>query len=177
VTRALVLFSVGLFALVLQGVLAGIVGYPLCPDLGLLVVVAIGLHWDRLSSGFALATCLGYATDVLSGSLLGQHALLRLFSFAAATFGSRQLNLRGAVPLAIFAGGLTLAYGLALHGLGGFFTAGSALPASAFGRMLAHAAVNSLFAPLVSHGVGWLCAVAGEDDGRRGMRLRAGTAD
>lgn len=175
--RALVLFAAGLLGLLFQSSLAVVLPAPFCPDLGLLVVVAIGLYWQPLPSGFLLATALGYASDVLSGSLLGQHGLLRLLSFAAARLGGRQLNLRGVLPLAMFVAGLTVVYASVLHVLLAFFTGAPVLAGSRIGGVLIHALVNGLAAPIVAVGVERLCSWSAEDDGaRRGFRLEGGAA-
>ena len=174
--QAALLFVLGLAALVVQSAVALVLPYPFCPDLGLLVVIAIGLYWKPLPSGFALAASLGYATDVLSSSLLGQHAMLRLVSFAAARLGGRQLNLRGSIPLAVFAGGLTIAYAAALEGQLAFFTS-VPTEAGTLGRTLAHAAVNAFFAPIVAVVVEQICTWSGEDDvSRRSVRFDPGNA-
>lgn len=171
--QAALLLGVGLAALVLQGAVALVLPYPFCPDLGLLVVIAIGLYWGPLPSGLALAAVLGYSADVLSSSLLGQHAMLRLISFAAARLGSRQLNLRGSLPFAVFAGGLTIAYAAALEGQLGFFT-GAPTEVGAFGRTLLHAVVNAFFAPIVAVVVEQACSWGGDDDvARRAVRFDA----
>jgi cell shape-determining protein MreD len=177
VKQAALLFAAGLAALLLQSALAVVVPPPFVPDLGLLVVIAIGLFWEPLPSGFALAAGLGYATDVLSGSLLGQHGLLRLLSFAAARLGGRQLNLRGPLPLAMFAAGLTVVYAAALQGVLAFFTGSAAELAAQFGRTFIHALSNAIAAPFVAIAVEWLCTWAGDDEAsRRGVRLDAGPA-
>lgn len=175
--QALALLLAGLLALVVQSGIVRVVPHPLCPDLGLLVVVAIGLYWEPLPSGFALAAVLGYASDVLSGSLLGQHGLLRLLSFSASRLGGRQLNLRGVVPLAVFVAALTLAYALALHVLQAFFSGTSVSWMSSLGRATVHALVNGLAAPVVAAGIASLCSWTGDDEGgRRGFRLDRGTS-
>ena len=175
--RAASLFGVGLAALTVQSALAVAIPHPFCPDLGLLVVIAIGLCWESLPSGFALAAVLGYTTDVLSGSLFGQHALLRLLSFAAARLGGRQLNLRGGLPLAVFVAGLTFVYAGALRGVLSFFTGAPGDWSGGIGRALIHALVNAIAAPFVAAGVAWVYAWAGDEEGaRRGMRLDAGPA-
>lgn len=168
--------ALGLLALIVQSAVVLVVPEPLCPDLGLLVVVALGLHWASLPSGFALAAALGYATDVLSSSLLGQHALLRLLSFGAARLAGRQLNLRGAMPLAVFAAGLTVAYATALQAVLAFFTSSSPEVGAAL-RTLAHALVNALFASPVAALVERVCAWSGDDDpARRSVRLEPRSA-
>lgn len=175
--QAVILFAAGLVALIAQSALAVLVPHPFCPDLGLLVVVAIGLFWEPLPSGFALAAGLGYATDVLSGSLLGQHGLLRLLSFAAARLGGRQLNLRGPLPLAVFAAGLSVIYAVALQGGLGSFTGSASEVAASIGRVGAHALVNAIAAPFVALGVERLCSWSSDDDAaRRALRLDARSA-
>ena len=173
--QAAVLFAAGLVALIFQSVFAIAVPQPFCPDLGLLVVISIGLYWEPMPSGFALAAGLGYAADVLSGSLLGQHALLRLLSFAAARLGGQQLNLHGPLPFAVFAAGLTVVYAAALQGVFTFFTGSPTELAGHVGRTLVHALVNGASAPLVAVAVERLCSWAGDDEAaRRGLRLDAG---
>ena len=172
--QAAVLFAAGVVALILQSALAVALPHPFCPDLALLVVIAIGLFWEPLPSGFALAAGIGYATDILSGSLLGQHALLRLLSFAAARLGGRQLNLRGALPLMVFAAGLTIVYAAALQGVLAFFTGSAAELAANIGRTLAHAISNAIAAPFVAALVEGLCGWAGDDEAaRRGLRFNS----
>ena len=170
--RALALFFFGLIALVAQGALATIVRPPYCPDLALLAVIAIGLHWEGLASGLVMSALLGYATDLLSGSLLGQHTLLRLFAFAAARLGSQQLNLRGALPLAVFTSGGTLLYAACALALTSVFSTAASLAWSGVGDLVVHAFVNALFAPLASSMVRGLCVRLGEEDAsRRSLRF------
>jgi rod shape-determining protein MreD len=172
VRRGLALLGFGLVLLWLQGAVATFLPPRACPDLGLLAVLAIGLRWERLASGFALAGLLGFAADVLSGSLLGQHALLRLFVFAGARMASRQLNLRGALPLAVFAFGLSLAYALAAFALTDFFVPGSSASWGELATAAPHALLDALFAPLVSAGVERVSLLAGDDTAdRRPLRL------
>ena len=103
--------ALGLATLMIQGGLARALPPPWCPDLAWLVVVGIGLRWPGFVSGFALATVLGFAMDAVSGSLLGQHALLRVVSYLAAAIAGRQLDLSGGVSIALLTFALSLAYG------------------------------------------------------------------
>jgi cell shape-determining protein MreD len=140
---------------------------PLCPDLGLLVVLSIGLRWRGLPLGLALASALGFAADLLSGSLLGQHALLRLVAFASAFLAGRQLNLKGSLPLVVFAGSVSVAYGLAVYAVSGFFAAASGAATPGAGWLLEsvwHAAVNGAFAPGVFGVVSRVAARTGAED-------------
>lgn len=149
----------GLLVLVCQGALATIVPPPWCPDLALLVVIGLGLRWTSLASGLWLATLLGLAADMLSGSLLGQHALLRLLTFASASLASRQLNLKGSMPLVFFAVLLSLGYGFALYAVSRFFVGSAPLAASWAFDLAQHSVVNGICAPwmlaAVSRVLGW----------------------
>lgn len=107
----LAIVALGLLALVLQGALARAVSPPWCPDLAWLVVVGLGLRWPGFLSGFVLSAFLGFAMDVVSGSLLGQHMLLRLVTYLAAAVASRQLDLSGGIPVAFLTFALSAAYG------------------------------------------------------------------
>jgi len=173
VKRASTLLALALAALIFQGALATQLPPPWCPDLALLVLIGIGLRWSGVAGGLVLAALIGYATDLLSGSLFGQHALLDLFAFMATLVATRQLNLRGSWPLAVFAMGLTLAYGLAMLAITGFFVGGVELRWSWLGSQLAHAAASGLFAPAMSSLVGRAASWADDEPGRRTLALGA----
>jgi len=165
--RAVVLVAIGVLALVVQGTAATIIAPPLCPNLGLLVVIAMALRWRGAASGLLVAFLLGYAADLLSGSLLGQHALLHLFVFAGARIVVRRLNFHGGLPLAVFAGVVILIYDVALLALTGFFVGSVELRWSWLGDELVHAAMGALFAPAVSAGVGRVSSWLAEGGGAR----------
>jgi cell shape-determining protein MreD len=172
VTRWIALFVLGSLAIVVQGALATLISPPWCPDLALLVVLAIGLRWEGVASGLLLVSVLGFGADLASGGLRGGHALLRMFVFISARLATRQLNLGGSLPLASFAAGLTIVYGLAVVSLTRFFT-GADLPSWGWLDLLPHAIVNSVAAPLVSGVVGRLLSAFGDDDEAR-QRLDLG---
>jgi cell shape-determining protein MreD len=171
--RALTLLGVGVAALTAQGALATALPPPWCPDLALLVLIGIGLRWSGVAAGLALAAMLGYATDLLSGSLLGQHALLDLFAFLGTMIAARQLNLRGAWPLACFAAGLCFVYGLSMLAITGFFVGGAELRLGWLGAQALHAAVTAACAPAVSSLVGRAVAWADDEPGHRSLGLDA----
>jgi rod shape-determining protein MreD len=172
VKRAIALITVGLVALVLQGALATLLVPPWCPDLALLVLVAIALRWEGVAGGLLLAATLGYATDLLSGSLLGQHAILDLFAFLATLAATRRLNLRGPWPLAFFVACLSMVYGIAMLVITGFFIGGAPLRWGWIGAQLIHAAVSGAFAPAVSSAVGLVAEWVGDDEsGHRPIAL------
>lgn len=107
----LAVLALGLAALMIQGGLARALPPPWCPDLAWLVVVGIGLRWPGFVSGFILSALLGFAMDAVSGSLVGQHALLRLVSYLVAAIAARQLDLSGGIPTALLTFTLSLGYG------------------------------------------------------------------
>jgi rod shape-determining protein MreD len=139
----------------------------LCPDFALLVVIAIALQWQRAAGGLLLAFALGYAADLVSGSLMGQHALLRLLVFAGVRATSRQLNFSGGLPLAAFAGAVILMYGVVLLAVTGFFAGSAELRLSWLGDQLLHAVMGALFAPITTACVGRVSIWLTEDEGAR----------
>jgi rod shape-determining protein MreD len=158
------LLLAGLLALVIQGALATIVSPPWCPDLALLVVLCIGLRWRGLAAGLWLAALLGFAADLLSGSLMGQHALLRVLAFVSAFFASRQLNLKGSLPLVIFSAAVTVGYGIALVAVSTFFVGRAPVSLGGLTDLLVHGSVNGLAVPFVYSFVTRVSIWAGEDD-------------
>ncbi len=142
------------------------------PDFGLLLVVSIALCLRGAATGVVLAALLGYATDLLSGSLLGQHAVLRMAAYGVARFGSARLNLRGPLPQALFVGLLSVAHAVGLWGLFAFFAADIGSPLVTLRELLAHALVNGIAAPFVSQGIRALLDRLGDDEGtQRAIRL------
>jgi cell shape-determining protein MreD len=162
--RFFVMAGAGVMALVLQGALATFVPPPFCPDFGLLVLMAIGIYWRGLALGLVLAAGLGFAADLLSGSLMGQHSLLRLLVFVSSFFAGRQLNLKGALPQVLFAAGVTIFYSMALVSVSAFFMGGSGLGWGGVMTLLQHAAVNGLVAPLIYSIVARTIVWLGEED-------------
>lgn len=167
--RLVVLVGLGLLVPILQGALGPFLPRSACPDLGLLLVIALGVALRSTAAGLALSAWLGFVSDLLSGALLGQHALLRVLAFAVARLTSSHVNLQGPFTQMVLAAGLTLASAFGMLALTAFFEAGSAavFPVA---DLVWHSAVNALLAPVV---VG--LAVRGlarlEDDGRRPLRL------
>ena len=169
--RPLALAGLSLLALIVQASAGRVLAPEWCPDLGLLVVVGFGLSLRSPVIGVALSALVGYLSDLLSGSLLGQHMLLRMAAFAAARVGSRRLNLRGPVPLAIFSAVLSVAHGLGLWALTSFFAAGQTPPWPPAQDFAAQAVVNGLLAPVVAAAVAKLCQALGDEEGAKLMRL------
>ena len=158
------LFLAGLLTLLLQGALAMIIPPPWCPDLLLLAVISIGLRWWGLARGLVLAYLLGFAADILSGSLMGSHALLGMLAFMSAVLAGRQLNLKGTLSLAVFGWAVSFFYGLALYAISSVFLGGMELSLRWLVENFVHASVNGLLTPLAFKIFSRLAVWAGADD-------------
>lgn len=146
-----VLLILGFLALIFQGAIARTLPPPWCPDLGWLVIVALGLRWPRLLPGAFAAVLLGYAMDLVSGSLMGQHAFLRLLTYLAAALCARQLDLSGGIPVSIFVFVGTVIYGVAVVSMLSFFVGASGVDILVIADSLGHGVANVLAAgPVVS---------------------------
>ncbi len=171
----LALVLIGLVALFAQGVAALFVAPTWIPNLGLLLVVAGAIGLRSPASGVLVSGLLGYATDCLSGSLLGQHMLLSLGAFGAARVAATQLNLCGPIPQATFVAFLAGAHAGALWALSAFFGGSLGPPLLSFSELLTHALVSALAAPLVIELVVRTLAHLSGDDGQRTLRLEPRT--
>lgn len=168
----LALLGLGALAALVQGVLATWIPPRLCPDLGLLGVVAAGLCLRSLLGGLLVSSLLGYLTDLLSGSLLGQHALLRLLAYLAVRYGSRHLSLRAPFALAACVAGLAVVNAVALSALTAFFAPGSLSDPGWLHDLAPQAAVNAIAAPFaVRFADRFVSAFGDEDAGRRTLRF------
>ena len=142
----LAVLALGLAALMLQGGLARALPPPWSPDLAWLVVVGIGLRWPGFLSGFVLSAMLGFAMDAVSGSLLGQHALLRLVTYLAAAIAARQLDLSGGIPTALLTFSLSLAYGFGVVATRSLFLGPAPIGIEVLALAVAQAIVNMVCA-------------------------------
>jgi len=171
--RVLALLALGALAPMIQGAVGTFIPLHYCPDLGLLLVVGLGLCWRSTAGGLVLSAALGLIADLLSGSLFGQHMLLRIFAFGAARAGSRQLNLRGVIPQAIFVCVLTVVTTLGTGMLTSFFGAGPGVDGEMLRELLPPALINGAFAPwgfsLVERISSWLSEV---DSGHQLLQIR-----
>ena len=167
--RGVALVALGLLVPIFQGGVAPFLPRGACPDLGLLLVIALVVGLRSAAGGVALAAWIGFVSDLLSGSLFGQHALLRILAFGGARLTGGHMNLHGAFTQMALAAGLTVASAFGMVGLSAFF-AGSA-PVAPGGELFWHAGVNALIAPFVLGLVGRLITKLDGDDGRRLLRL------
>ncbi len=172
--RVLAVLVLGLLALGVQGGLALVLPRALCPDLGLLVVIAIGLHWQETTPGLFVASALGFAADLLSSSIFGAHALLRVLAFATTAMARSKMDLRGGAVLALFVAGVTILYALGLLVLMRFFSgAGEGTLWPSLAGVFPHALVNAVLAPLVSTLVVRVCERVEGEASRPGLELDA----
>lgn len=167
---ALALLLLGLFVPILQGALASLLPRGVCPDLTLLLVIALAVSLRSTAGGVALAAWIGFVSDLLSGSLLGQHALLWLLAFGAARLTSLHVNLRGPFTQMALGAGLTLGTAFGMFALTAFFTQGLA-PLATASELFWHTLVNALMAPFVVGLSARLIAKLGDDGSRRVLRL------
>ncbi|HME73932.1 MAG TPA: rod shape-determining protein MreD [Myxococcota bacterium] len=142
------LFVLGLIAMVAEGAATTFLPSALLPDLPLLLVIGMALNLGG-ARALLVSAALGYAADILSGAPLGQHALLHVLAFGAASAANRSLELRTALAQATLAGVLTLLNGLLLSLIGSFL-GGTLVVDFRFALQLASQAVLScVCAPLV----------------------------
>jgi rod shape-determining protein MreD len=171
--RGLLLLSLGVLAPMLQGALVAHLPRALCPDLSLLIVMALAISWRSTAGGLLVAGIVGFVADLLSSSLLGQHALLHLATFGAAHYASMHVNLKGGLSQMLFAAAWTALYGIGLGALTAFFSPGVPFAWIDAGALLLRALINGAGAPLVAVVVDVVLNRLGEDDsgGRRVLHL------
>jgi rod shape-determining protein MreD len=172
VRRLLGLVALGLALLMVQGTLATFLPVHLLPDLVFLVVVGAAVTVGGME-GLAAAAVLGWCADLLSGALLGQHALLLALAYAATRVANLQLNLLRALPRVAFVAGLSLAYDVSHAALGNLFRAAPGPDWTFAGYALTHAAANALCAPAGLWAVQQLATLLSGDEetGRRSLRV------
>lgn len=169
----LVLAVLGAFGVMLQSSAALWVPARALPDLGLLVVVALAVSIRSPVLGVCLAVGLGYVTDLLSGAMLGQHALLRLGAYGVARVLSSSVNLRGPFSLALFTLVLAATQAFVLHAISAFFARSWSVTATALEDVAVHALATAIAAPMVVGLVSRAAARLGDDDSGRPVHLEA----
>ncbi len=163
-TAALAL--VGAAALIVQGALAALLPPALVPDLGLLLAVGAAVTAPPLPA-LLLAAGLGYGADLLSGTLLGEQALLRIVAFAATRFVSAQFHLERGLPFATFCLWVGLLDPLGLAGLSLLFAGSSPFGWEALPTLGVRALLLALLAPFVHRFLATLVERFQEGDARR----------
>ncbi len=162
----LALIALGALAPMVQGVAGTLVPPRFCPDLSMLLALGLGVSWRSTAGAAVLVVLLGFVADLLSGSLFGHHALLRLLAFGAARRVSQQLNLRGVFAQMIFAFAFTGVNAVAGALLTSFFAAGPGVDVAMLRELVPHAVVNGLLAPVVVALVERLAAALEDGGGR-----------
>lgn len=166
---SLAVLALGLAALVVQGALARWIPPPWCPDLALLVVIGIGLRWPSFLAGLLVTVPLGYAMDLVSGSLMGQHAFLRVLTYLTAAVASRQLDLSGALPVSIFVLAMTVLYGLGIGATLTLFVGADTVHLDVLSSSVVHGVVNVVAAgPMIALVERVIARFADDEVGRRG---------
>ena len=164
----------GVSLLLVQGALLGFLPFPFCPDLLLLLTLALGLHWAERVSGLALVAAFGFCADALSGALLGQHVVVYLASFTATALLSQRLNLRGTLPLALWAGLLTFLAAAVDWGSSALLGGGSPPAGAWITGLVLHALVNAALAPGICTGVAiWMAWLSGDDEIHRPVQIES----
>jgi rod shape-determining protein MreD len=124
--------------------------------------------------GLFVASALGFTADILSSSIFGAHALLRVLAYAATALTRSKMNLRSGAALALFAGSMTILYALGLVSLTRFFgAAGEGLQWSGIGALFPHVVVNAAVAPFVSGILVRVCEWAEGEASRPGLEIEA----
>lgn len=164
------LAALAVAALVVQGAGAALLPAAVVPDLTLLVAVTGAVVFHPVP-GLLLAAGVGYGADLLSGSLLGAHALLRVLVFAATLVMAGQFQLARGLPITICVAGLTVVDAVLLGVLGSVFQGLPFLGVAALAPIATRAVATALLAPwalgVVSHlRERWL-----EGEARREVRL------
>ena len=166
IRTALALTALGLAALVLQGTLAALLPPALVPDLGLLVALSAAVSAPALPA-LVLAAGVGFGADLLSGTLLGEQALLRLLSFAATRFVSGQFHLERGMPLATFCLVVGVLDALGVAGLSWLFAGASPFGWEALPTLVVRALLGAALVPFVHGLVGGLSDTLQEGDSPR----------
>ena len=167
--KALAVLAAGLVALVLLGGAAVFWPVHWLPDVALLATVAAALVLGP-AEGLLVAAALGFSADMLSGTLLGQQAMLCVLAFAVTRLFAAQLDLRRGLALSIFVGMLVLASG-ALLVLQSRFFLGLPFEWSETSGLLARALITALFAVPVGGAARAIVERLEESQARREMRL------
>jgi rod shape-determining protein MreD len=166
IRASVALVLLGVAALILQGALAALLPASVVPDLGLLLAVAAAVSAPALPA-LLLAAGLGYGADLLSGTLLGEQALLRMLAFAATRFVSAQFHLERGLPFATFCLVVALLDPLGLAGLSLLFSGTSPFGWEALPTLVLRALLLAWLAPSVHRRVAALLDRLQEGEARR----------
>jgi len=170
----LALFALGVLGLIVQSALLNLVPARWVPDLGLLIPVVAILALPP-TEGLLLAAALGISAGMFSNALLGQHALIRIVEFVVIRVLNAQLDLKRALPLAVFASAITIFDAAGLLGITRLFFGELPLPLRETGDLLIRAGVNGAVAPMLSVPLRGIVERFAERDARRSRDVRLDT--
>jgi len=168
----LVIFALGVLGLIVQSALLNLLPARWVPDLGLLIPVVAILALPP-TEGLLLAAALGISAGMFSNALLGQHALIRIVEFVVIRVLNAQLDLRRALPLAVFAFAITIFDAAGIIGITRLFYGELPFSLGETGNLLIRAGVNGVVAPMLSAPVRGIVArfTGGDARHRRDVRL------
>lgn len=144
----LAIFALGVLGLIVQSALLNLLPGRWVPDLGLLIPVVAILALPP-APGLLLAAALGISAGMFSNALLGQYALIRIVEFVVIRVLNAQLDLKRALPLAVFAFAITIFDAAGVIGITWLFFGVSPIPLGEVGNLLVRAGVNGAVAPLL----------------------------
>ena len=144
----LALFALGILGLIVQSALGHLLPGHWVPDLGLLIPVVAILALPP-APGLLMAAALGISAGMFSNALLGQYALIRIVEFVVIRVLNAQLDLKRALPLAVFAFAITIFDAAGVIGITWLFFGVSPIPLGEVGNLLVRAGVNGAVAPLL----------------------------
>lgn len=167
---ALAVLGLGLFGIILQGALAHVLSPLVLPDLGLLVVLASALFLGP-AEGLLVAAALGLMSDVLSASLLGEFACVRILEFVLTRAVGGKLDLRRGLPFTVYTLAILPLDAALVLGLTRLFLGPLPLDGAALLAPLERALPTVLLAAPLARGIRGLIHHLGQAKARREMRL------
>ena len=170
----LAIFALGVLGLIVQTALLNLLPGHWVPDLALLIPVVAILALPPVE-GLLLAAALGLSAGMFSNALLGQHALIRIVEFMVIRVVNAQLDLKRALPLAVFAFAITIFDAAGLLGITRFFFGESPIPLRETGDLLVRAGVNAVVAPMLATPLRRIVERFAERDARRSRDVRLDT--
>ena len=160
---------IGLLGVALQAMLAA--QLPMGqPDLSLLGALAAALVLGP-AEGLIVACVLGFGADMVSGSMMGQHAFVRVIEFAVVRGFAGQLDLRRIAPQIVVGFALSLLDAALMAGVSLLFIPSFAVAWSALGGLTARATMTGIAAPFVGRLARTVTEWLSETEARREMRL------
>lgn len=170
----LAILALGVLGLIVESALLNLLPARWVPDLGLLIPVVAILALPPVE-GLLLAAVLGLSAGMFSNALLGQHALIRIVEFVVIRVVNAQLDLKRALPLAVFAFAITIFDAAGLLGITRLFFGESPFLLRETGDLLIRAGVNGAVAPMLAAPLRRIVERFAERDARRGRDVRLDT--